>query len=318
MKKIDQIQQLHRLLKSRRYGLSKNGLCQELECSNSTITRLIEDMRNFFHTPIEYSPSKHSYYYGADNQFELPGWWLTASELRGMASILTLLKEMQSGLLGSELEAISASVQQFLQAHHINVEDIAERIRIIPHAKRELNHKIFDVLMRGLTEQKQIHIQYQSGNEQKSQRTLSPQTLVYYRDNWYLDAWCHTKQALRTFLVSRIQRALLQKDTALSIDRDQRKEYFTQSYGIFSGEPTNLAEILINPPSALQISQQQWHPQQQGQWQDENYLLSIPYSDARELLKDLLFHAPDVKVIAPDSLKQEYKKRLQQALAKNQ
>ena len=25
------------------------------------------------------------------------------------------------------------------------------------------------------------------------QRVVSPQRLVHYRDNWYLDAWCHYK-----------------------------------------------------------------------------------------------------------------------------
>lgn len=140
----------------------------------------------------------------------------------------------------------------------------------------------------------------------------------YYRDNWYLDAWCHKKQALRTFLVSRINQATLQTDAATLVDSKERKEYFTNSYGIFSGKATKQAEILFSPPTALQISQQLWHKQQQGQWIDENYLLTIPYSDKRELIKDLLFHAPDVKILAPEELKQEYMQRLEQALRKHQ
>lgn len=291
---------------------------QELECSHSTINRLIDELRDFFHAPIEYDAAQHSYYYATDNQFELPGWWLTASELRGMASILSILKEMQSGLLDSDLGDISASIKAFLAAYKINADDIEERIRIIPHAKRELNHKIFDVLMCGLTEQKQIHIDYQSSDEKKTQRSLSPQTLVYYRDNWYLDAWCHKKQALRTFLVSRISQAELKEDAATVVDAQKRKDYFTSSYGIFSGEACKQAELLFSPPTALQISQQQWHKEQQGRWVNESYLLTISYSDERELIKDLLFHAPDVQVLAPESLKQEYVQRLEQALLNNQ
>lgn len=318
MKKIDRIQQMHRLLKSKRYGLSKASLMQELECSHSTVNRLIEELRDFFHAPIEYDAAQHSYYYATDNQFELPGWWLTASELRGMASILSILKEMQSGLLETDLGDISASIKAFLAAYKIDSNDIEERIRIIPHAKRELNHKVFDVLMRGLTEQKQIHIDYQSSDEKHTQRTLSPQTLVYYRDNWYLDAWCHKKQALRTFLVSRISHAVLKTDSSIVIDVQKRKDYFTSSYGIFSGQACKQAELLFLPPGALQVSQQLWHKEQKGRWVNENYLLTIPYSDERELIKDLLFHAPDVQVLAPESLKQEYVQRLKSALLKNQ
>ena len=32
-----------------------------------------------------------------------------------------------------------------------------------------------------------------------TQRIVSPQRLSYYRENWYLDAWCHDKNALRKF-----------------------------------------------------------------------------------------------------------------------
>jgi len=30
--------------------------------------------------------------------------------------------------------------------------------------------------------------------------------LTHYRDNWYLDAWCHAKKALRTFSLDNIQK----------------------------------------------------------------------------------------------------------------
>jgi len=52
-------------------------------------------------------------------------------------------------------------------------------------------------------------------NQKTGQRTLSPQHLTHYRDNWYLDAWCHTKKALRTFLLDNIQ-----KTTALTEEAD--------------------------------------------------------------------------------------------------
>ena len=32
-----------------------------------------------------------------------------------------------------------------------------------------------------------------------SKRTVSPQRLTHYRDNWYLDVWDHDREALRSF-----------------------------------------------------------------------------------------------------------------------
>ena len=37
-----------------------------------------------------------------------------------------------------------------------------------------------------------------------AERTVSPQRLTHYRDNWYLDAWDHEREALRSFALDRI------------------------------------------------------------------------------------------------------------------
>ncbi len=38
------------------------------------------------------------------------------------------------------------------------------------------------------------------------EREVSPQRLVHYRGNWYLDAWCHLREDLRAFSVDAIDR----------------------------------------------------------------------------------------------------------------
>jgi hypothetical protein len=40
--------------------------------------------------------------------------------------------------------------------------------------------------------------------ELKPLAKVSPQRLVHYRDNWYLDAWCHLRGGLRSFAVDAI------------------------------------------------------------------------------------------------------------------
>ncbi len=42
-------------------------------------------------------------------------------------------------------------------------------------------------------------------------------------------------------------------------------------------------------------------------------MLEVPYSDDRELLRDILKHGPDVEVLAPESLRKRVKQALEDA-----
>ena len=52
---------------------------------------------------------------------------------------------------------------------------------------------------------RQLHFDFCDYVGNWSQRSLSPQTFVYYRDNWYLGAWCHTRKVLQ----KRLEESLL-------------------------------------------------------------------------------------------------------------
>ena len=51
------------------------SLRQRLECSGSTVTRVIEKMKLYYNAPIHYDHKRRSYLYqqGKDQRFELPG-----------------------------------------------------------------------------------------------------------------------------------------------------------------------------------------------------------------------------------------------------
>ena len=56
---------------------------------------------------------------------------------------------------------------------------------------------------------------------------MSPQRITHYRDNWYLDAWDHDREALRSFAVDRITQARLLDEAARDLDEavlDQQQQ----------------------------------------------------------------------------------------------
>ena len=140
---------------------------------------------------------------------------------------------------------------------------------------------------------------------------------MHYRDNWYIDAWCHLREELRTFSVDRIEYSRLINTNALDIDDAILKEHFSTAYGIFSGTPNKTAVLKFNKSVAKWVADEQWHPEQNGQFDfDGCYQLEIPYRDQRELIQDILRFGPDVEVLKPEQLREEIKEKL--TMAKNQ
>ncbi len=68
------------------------------------------------------------------------------------------------------------------------------------------------------------------------EREISPQRLVHYRDNWYLDAWCHLRNDLRSFAVDAIRRAEILEQPAKNVSEKTLDDVLGAGYGIFSGQ----------------------------------------------------------------------------------
>jgi proteasome accessory factor C len=167
--------------------------------------------------------------------------------------------------------------------------------------------KHFNVIADALTRRRRLYIAYRSrSRDEATEREISPQRLVHYRDNWYLDAWCHLRKGLRSFAVERIHDAQPRVRPAINVAVRKLDDHFATAYGIFAGTPGHTALLRFSPESARWVADEEWHPGQEGRFlPDGSYELRIPYGDPRELMMDILRHGPDVEVMAPAALRRE-------------
>jgi len=314
MSKLDHLQQLHRLLKSHRRPVPLATIAQRLECSERTVRRLIDEMKIWFDAPLDYDKPKNGWYYAGDDEFEIPGMWLTSAELQSLTLLLHVLESFGNGLLNDELATVEKQIRQLLKARDINPGAFSERIKVLSQASRTTPGKTFQQVGDALLQRQQLQIDYKSYSNQRSKRAISPQTLVYYRENWYLDAWCHLRNDLRTFSLARIERIQSSDAKALDVKPADLQQHFAVSYGIFAGTAKHSARLRFLPQIAREIAQQRWHPKQQGEWDGDEYVLSFPYSDERELIGDIQKHLPHVIVEAPAGLRKTITRNLRVAL----
>ena len=320
MESLQRIYKLHQAISSRRHPVSRVVLEQELECSRATVKRIIEDMKLFFNAPIVYDRARNGYHYDtqAGQVFELPGVWFDAAELHALLATQQLLEQVQPGLLDSHLKPVKALVEKLLASGQHDGAEIAKRVRILRMSGRSVEPECFKAVAGALLQRQRLQIAYHGrGNDQASLREISPQRLIHYRDNWYLDAYCHNRNALRSFAVERIKKAKFLPQRCSDIADAELNAHFSGSYGIFAGAPENTAVLCFSAERARWVADEQWHSEQQGRFLENGcYELRIPYSDPRELAMDILKYGPDVEVIAPAALRAMVIEQLRGALKK--
>lgn len=322
MPKLDRIYDLISILSNRKYAVGMNELTEALECSPATVKRLIRTLRDEYGAPLSFDRKYGGYLLDKSDEdsLQLPGLWFNISELHSLLLIQELLNQLEPGLLKADLTPFRTRIESILSAREMNSSELNRRIKIIGVGDRVCCPLHFKVVARALIERKRLKIRYLSRSKnQSTNRSVSPQRLLYYRGNWFLAVHCHTRRGLRTLAIDRIQEIQPLKEPAVELEDEQLDAHFNDSFGIFSGKAHQKAVLHFTPERARWIAEENWHPEQTGKWLDDgSYQLSIPYSDPRELILEILKYGPDVEVLQPQSLRSEIHNRLLDAVKKYQ
>ena len=141
--------------------------------------------------------------------------------------------------------------------------------------------------------------------------------MVHYRDNWYLDGWCHLRDGLRSFSLDCVREAKPRAKAAIDVPEAELDAILGAGYGIFSGRATDWAKLRFTPERARWLATEEWHPRQKGRFEEDgSYLLELPYADPRELVMDILRHGPQVEVLEPAALRAAVRSQLEAAAAR--
>ncbi len=95
-----------------------------------------------------------------------------------------------------------------------------KRDKIIGSAKRPVSSQFFELIGEAMLKRKRLHMRYLTrGRGEVGERDVSHQRLVHYRNTWYVDAWCHTREKLLRFALDAIESAETLETRAKDVPR---------------------------------------------------------------------------------------------------
>jgi len=314
--KIDQ------LLQSR--GRVKVGeFLDELDVSLATFKRDLEYMRDRLNAPIVWDRDAGAYRFDEDTavkgpKYELPGLWFTPREAQALLTLEHLVEGLEPALLGPHVKPLKARLSALLSAGDRSAEEVRRRIRVIPFGARRHEPRHFELVASAVLGRSRLKLAYFNRmKDEVTEREISPQRLVHYRNNWYLDAWCHLRSDIRSFSLDAMREVQMVPGKVREVPDAELDEVLASGYGIFSGAKVQWATLRFAPTAARYVALEEWHPKQKSRLEaDGAYVLELPYSSDRELAMDVMRYGADVEVLAPKRLRDEVAGRLRAAAGK--
>jgi predicted DNA-binding transcriptional regulator YafY len=319
MDRTERFYKIDRLLTERR-GATMAALIEALGTSKATVKRDLEYLKDRLHAPIVWDRTLRAYRYDTSDaraaDYKLPGLWFSAAEIHALLTMQQLLGNLGGGLLEPHIQPLMMRLEALLESRDATADEVRRRIRILYVASRPMPAAHFETVASAMLKRRRLRIRYRArSSDAEGWREISPQRLVHYRDNWYLDAWCHLRNALRTFALDAIGAVESLERAAKDVPERRLDAELAGGYGIFSGRRLTWARLRFTPARARWVSAEQWHPEQRGRFEaDGSYLLELPYSAAHELIMDILRHGSEVEVLSPRRLRAQVHEQLSAAL----
>ena len=293
--------------------VSKKRAQRDLTCSGPTFDRLLRKLRTENRLKIQYDRRKNAFICDCTDRdvTEVPGMSFTQNELAAIFSLRELMKSVSDGVLAEVFCQFWEKVERLCDERSLSLSMWQNRVKILPIGNRDVKDDVFGTIIDSIVKIRLVEIEYKSLGKSPNKRIISPQNIVRYRDNWYVDAWCTHDRVLKTFAMSRIMQVTIKTNRGKRISDKELTKEFASSYGIFTGVADKVAVLEFSGIAAEEVGSETWHKAQIIQKKRNGHLeMKIPYKNDSELVMDILRWSPVVEVKSPVELKEKIKAKL--------
>jgi predicted DNA-binding transcriptional regulator YafY len=307
---------IHEAIKSGRYP-NATHLASELEVSTKSIKRDLEFMRDRLNLPLEYDEQRWGYYY-TEAVKAFPSVQISEGEL---FALLVAEKALQQ-YRGTPFEKPMLSALRKLSdglpdTISIQLTDWDQAVTFRQRAEPILDLQVFDTLARAAARREQLELLYRkAGTTVAETRVVDPYQLANINGEWFLFAYDHLRDDLRTFVPARIQSVKRTGITFLRSKKFSLEHRLRGSFGVVAGQGDH--EIVVQFTAAVSdyIREKKWHDSQELRELDDGGVeLRLSLNSLPEIERWILSWAGHARVLKPKELRESVRAAARDILA---
>lgn len=315
---LERMMQIHQAIQGGDYPTATT-LAAHLEVSTKSIHRDLEFMRDRLELPLAYDEIRHGWYYTEDVA-GFPTLQITEGELFALLVAEKALQQYRGTHferpLVSAFKKMAASLPDTIS---LNLAEWERTISFRTSAEPLLNLEVFDRLAKATTQHRQLKIRYRKpGGKPAEERVIDPYHLANINGEWYLFAYDHLRNDLRTFVPSRMESV---EHTGKKFERPARfslENRLRNSFSVQSGTGDYLVVIRFSPAVADYIREKKWHPSQfLKNLSDGGVELRLSLSSLNEVERWILSWGGDATVQGPAELKARIRRAADRLVAQH-
>jgi proteasome accessory factor B len=301
---------LHARLQNAAYPNCRK-LAAELEVSTKTIQRDIDFMRDQLGLPIQYDRAHLGFFY-AEPVTSFPAMEVTSGELVALFVAQKALRQFQGSPYANQLAAAFRKLTDHLHDKiSFSWSEVDDAISFHQLGTTEADLQTFEEISRAVLQSRQLEFEYRKLEGTRYEpRRLEPYHLGCIENQWYVIGFDLAREQLRTFALTRIQRARM---TQTRFDRPADfsiEKHLGESFGVFAGGTNRYAiRIHFDPVSGQLVSERHWHDSQKlTRLPSGEVELTLELCSLREIERWILSWGPRARVLAPPELIERLRK----------
>ena len=279
------------------------SLALEWEVNLKTIQRDIDYLKNDLEAPLKYSAKHRGYYYTEEN-FRLPALSIKESDLFAIYLAEELLLQYEGTPLHDRLSSIFKKIEEALP-DKINIDSshADTRFTVFAPPSTTIIPEVWETIFKSLKTLDRLEIEYHPPGQVPTIRLLDPYHAVRYDGDWYVTGFCHLRNQVRTFSLSRIT-AASSRDEKFTIPSTFDFRQITGSrFGVHWGGAEEHVKIWFSPKVAPYVKERTWHPSQKiSPGEDGSLVLSLTIDHLLELRRWILSWGGEARALAPEKL----------------
>lgn len=292
-------------------------LAAELEVSTKSIQRDIEFMRDRLELPIEFDRARWGYRY-TEEVSAFPTVQITEGELFALVVAEKALQQYRGTSFEKPLLSALRKMEQSLpDTISLNLSEMDQAISFRTRAEPILDLTIFDQLAKATAARRQLELTYRKPGQRETEvRRIDPYHLANINGEWFLFAFDHLRQDIRTFVPSRIK-AL--KETGHTFPRPHKfslEKRLRGSFGVQSGHGRFEIVLRFDESVADYIREKKWHESQKlRELRSGGVELQLELSSLAEVERWVLSWGGHARVLRPKELAQAVRNSARQLLS---